>query len=200
MKIIGITGPIGSGKSYVAEMMSKRGYPKIDTDKVYHNLISKGSKCTLALRGEFGDEIISANGSVNREVLRNIVFSDEKKLRRLNEITHKFVTDEVDYLLREHSEKGVKAVLVEVPMMFESGFDKKCDTVICVVANESVRVSRLCERNDISEEEAKFRIKKQKDVEFYIANSNYIVYNNVNEDLDGQIDRLFEKIFEKKRI
>lgn len=197
MKIIGVTGPIGVGKSYVAGQICKRGIPDIDTDNVYHLLISAPSECTSGIKNAFGEKVINKKGGVDRAALANVVFDNPEKLAELNRITHGCVTKKVEEMLEDYRRAGTAAVVVEVPLMFESGFDRKCDIVLCVVADIETRISRICMRNGISREEAEKRIKNQKDIDFYIANSSFIVYNNGKEDINAQIDRLFEKVFEK---
>lgn len=194
MKIIGITGPIGCGKSYVSKLIEKRGIPSIDADEVYHSLTNKYSLTVQKLENEFGDGILTSEKTLDRKKLAAIVFSDESKLERLNEITHSAVTEEIERRLSEYKCIGTDAVLVQVPLMFESGFDKNCDFVICVVADEEIRIKRICVRDNISVQNAKNRIKNQKDIQFYIANSSETVYNNGVEDLNAQIDRIWDKL------
>lgn len=194
MKIIGVTGPIGSGKSYVGDILEEHGIPRIDTDKVYHGLISGYTDTVKELEAEFGKEIVKSDGSVDRKKLGEIVFSDKAKLSRLNEITHKYVHIETKDLIEAYRQESHRAVVVEVPLMFESGFDKMCDEIICVVADDDVRVQRIVKRNGISEKDAKNRIKNQKDNNFYIEKSTIVVYNNGNEDIRAQIEVLISKI------
>ena len=162
MIILGITGPIGSGKSYVSNLISSRGFPRIDTDKVYHDLVNGPSETVDALCCEFGKEILSGCGGIDRKKLSEIVFSDKDKLVKLNEITHKAVINKTEQLISEYKENGEKMLIIEVPLMFESGFDKRCDYVVTVVADEPTRIERICQRNAVSECEAKKRIKNQK--------------------------------------
>lgn len=199
MIILGVTGPIGSGKSYVADMICRGGFPKIDTDAVYHGLVDGRSAMTEALVGEFGEEIRAENGGINRKRLSEIVFNDKERLSRLNELTHKGVTEKTLELIEQEEKNGAKLVIVEVPLMFESGFDKYCDHVLAVVADEETRVERICKRNGISEDEAKKRIKNQKNNNFYIENSSFTIYNSNNGDLNAQINRLLERIFKKEQ-
>ncbi len=194
MKVIGVTGAIGSGKSYVAKLISERGIPRIDTDEVYHGLVSGRSSVTEAIEKNFGSAVIAPNGSLNRVALGRIVFSDPEKLRVLNEITHEAVKSEVRKMLADYRQKGEEAVIVEVPLMFESGFDKECDEVVCVAADDDVRLGRICKRDGLSQDDAKKRMKNQKDNDFYIANSSIIVYNNGNEDIDLQVSRILDAI------
>ena len=193
MKVIGVTGPIGSGKSYVGDILEEYGFPRIDTDKVYHCLISGYTDTVKELEAEFGSEIVKDDGSVDRKKLGEIVFSDKAKLNRLNEITHKYVHIETTKLIEKYRSENHKAVIVEVPLMFESGFDKMCDEIICVVADDNVRVQRIVKRNGISEKDAKNRINNQKNNNFYIEKSTIVVYNNGNEDIRAQIEALISK-------
>ena len=140
MIILGITGPIGCGKSYVADKISDGIYPKIDTDEVYHSLIESPSKTVTELVNEFGESILSDSGGIDRAKLSGIVFSDNEKLKRLNEITHKNVIERTEQLISDHEKNGEKLLIIEVPLMFESGFDKRCDYVVSVVADEQTRV------------------------------------------------------------
>ena len=194
MKVIGITGSIGSGKSHVASLISEKGMPRIDTDEVYHGFVSERSPMTEAIEKHFGSDVINPDGSLNRPALGKIVFSEPEKLKLLNSLTHETVKARVRELLAEYQAAGEKAVLVEVPLMFESGYNKECDEVVCVVADDSVRLERICKRDGISEKDAKKRMKNQKDNDFYIANSSIIVYNNSNGVSDTVISELFDRI------
>ncbi len=197
MIVLGITGPIGSGKSYIADRICKHGFSRIDTDKIYHILVDNPSPTVNEIVNEFGKNILSENGGIDRKKLSEIVFSDKKKLLKLNEITHKYVIEKTDALLFEYEKAGEKMTVVEVPLMFESGFDKRCDYVLSVVADEQTRINRICKRNGISESEAKKRIKNQKNNEFYIEKSFFVIYNNNNEGIDEQIDKFLERILKE---
>ncbi len=194
MRIIGITGPIGAGKTYIISLMSKRVRAYINTDNVYHTLISEPSECTENICRYFGDSVRAQNGGIDRKALGEIVFHSEDKLKKLNEITHVCVGKRVKEILSELEAKGEKAVLIEVPMMFESGFDKMCDVVVCVTADREVRLERIIQRSGLSREDAEIRMDNQKSAEFYMENSDYTVYNNGTEDLITQVNTILEKI------
>jgi dephospho-CoA kinase len=131
VKIIGLCGGSGSGKGYCAEKIAKYHIPTIDTDVVYHSLISSKSECLDELVMTFGDAILENKITVNRAKLRQVVFSDpENLLPKLNAITHKHIYKKTDSMIREYEIAGARAVLVEVPLMFESGFDKSCDFLL----------------------------------------------------------------------
>ena len=200
MVVLGITGPIGSGKSYVSDIITSRGFKRIDTDEVYHSLVDGPSETVNALCSEFGFDILSDSGGIDRKKLSEIVFSDKEKLLKLNEITHRDVIKKTESLISEHRENGEKMIVVEVPLMFESGFNARCDYVLSVVADEETRVRRICQRNGLSPDEAKKRIKNQKNIDFYIENSNFMIYNSNNGDVNAEIDSIIERIFKEKDL
>jgi len=197
LKIIGLAGGSGSGKTTVAELFSKNGFAYIDTDKVYHGLTSHPSPCLDDLVHEFGREILNPDCSLNREHLSEIVFQPEasEKREKLNKIAHSHVISETFAIISSLDESEFFAVLIDAPLLFESGLDKSCDKVISVVADEKIRISRIVARDGITEERALKRIKSQLSDEFLRKNSDYIIVNDGNlYDLKKQVDMLSEQI------
>ena len=185
MKIIGLCGGSGSGKGTVAEKFSLFGIPSVDTDKVYHELTSKKSDCLEALVCEFGDSILSEDGSLNRRALSNLVFGDgvaADRRQKLNFITHKFVLERTRVILKDFEEMGAKAAIVDAPLLFESGFDKECDLIIAVVADINIRISRIMKRDGISEKSATLRVKTQLPDDYLSSRSDYVIKNNGSLD------------------
>ena len=197
MKIIGLCGGSGSGKGYCAKKIAQYSIPTIDTDAVYHSLINSKCECLDELVSEFGNSILKNETEVDRAKLRQIVFFDPQRLLpKLNAITHKHVINKTNAMLAEYESNGVKAVLVEVPLMFESGFNKKCDCVICVVADRNLRIDRIMKRDKISYEYAKSRIDSQLSDQILLEESDFAIVNNGNEiHLDCQIDNIIKQIF-----
>lgn len=191
MKIIGLTGPSGSGKGFCCEIFNSKGIPSIDTDAVYHELISRPTDCTSELVEKFGDVILCNNGSVNRQVLGGIVFSDKscELLECLNCITHKYVIKKTFEMVERYRGEGVSAVIIDAPLLIEAKINEKCDFVISVLADVQTRLQRILERDGISEESALARIKSQKPDRFYIENSNYVVHNDGSSVL-SQIEKI----------
>ena len=198
MKVIGLCGGSGSGKGVVSSLFASRGIPNIDTDAVYRQLISGDGPCTKALSDEFGKEIISPDGSVNRRVLANIVFSSENsdyKLKKLNSIAHKFILDQTRKKLDEFKTLGFKAAIVDAPVLFESGFDKDCDFIISVIADAKIRVERIVVRDNIDKISAEARIAKQLSNEELISRSNYVIENNSDlQSLEKKVNEIADLI------
>lgn len=192
--IIGVTGTIGSGKSYVTRLFKEKGLPTVDADRIYHSLTNKRTELTEELEKEFGSAVINEDGSLNRPSLADIVFSDSDKLHRLNELTHKHVIEMITRRFYLNIAKGKPITVVEVPLMFESGFYKKCSEIVCVVANDKTRIKRLMKRNGFTEDEAKKRIKNQKNNDFYIENSTKIVYNETYGGARKDFERVYNEI------
>ncbi len=200
MKIIGLCGGSGSGKGAVSTIFQSLGVVSVDTDRVYHEITSRPSECLMALADEFGGEIIR-NGALDRAKLRNIVFDPQQSavlLSRLNAITHKYVIAETERLILEYDRQGYKGVIIDAPLLFESGLDKRCEKVIVVVANKEVRLARIMLRDGISLEAARRRVDSQVQDSVLVEKCDYIIHNDGDlDDLYDEVLSVHNKIFEK---
>ena len=198
MLIIGLCGGSGSGKGTVGRLFQGFGYRSIDTDKLYRKLITPGGDCIPELVEEFGFGIMLADGSVNRRALAREVFESEdsqRKKQRLDEITHKHILNKARQKIALFESEGVKVVFVDAPLLFESGFDKECDYTLGIIADENIRISRIMERDDISEEKAIKRIKSQLKNDILIQKCDFIIENNgTEEELSEKVSLLAEKL------
>lgn len=181
IRIIGITGPSGSGKSLLSEHLSRKGFPSIDADDVYHSLLVPPSECLSALRSVFGDEIFAEDETLNRKALSEIVFSNPEKLTLLNQTVLGFVLTKIRTQISTYEALGHASVIVDAPTLIESGFHNECDAVISVLAEPSIRISRIMARDDISLDAARLRVAAQKSDDFYREHSNLIFFNNGDE-------------------
>lgn len=199
MKVIGLCGGSGSGKGTVSALFMTHGFYIIDTDAVYHDLISFTSDLSIELADAFGSSILS-RGAIDRGVLSSIVFSGDnsrEKLDLLNRITHKHILNEVRELLLKYKSEGARYVLVDAPLLFESGFNNECDIVISVIADKDKRISRIMERDGISFEAAEKRISSQIDDEWLRQNSDFVIENNLSEAaLACSVKKIYLKIIE----
>ena len=198
MLTIGLTGGSGSGKSSVSELIALYGIPSINADKLYHELTRAGCELTLLLSEHFGKSVIGDDGTLNRRALADIVFSDltGELLSKLNSLTHGAVINQALKLIDIERRKGTRAIIFDAPLLFESGFDKKCDYIISVIADENLRLQRIIKRDGITMDAAKKRISSQKNDEFLISHSDFIIRNNGDfTELHDQIDEMIKKIF-----
>ncbi len=197
MKIIGLCGGSGSGKTGIAELFSKYGFKFVDTDAVYRNLTSEKTECLLALADEFGPEIINNNGTLDRKSLSAIVFAEgnSEKREKLNKISHYYILARTREILNEFKSQNIKAVLIDAPLLFESGFYKECDVIIAVIADIEKRAERICFRDGISMENAISRINSQLDDAFLCENSDFIIENNGDfSSLEARVAEIADEI------
>ena len=178
MKILGVTGPTGSGKSLLCKYLSEMEIPCIDADKVYHSMLVPPSECLDALRQSFGDEIFAPDGSLDRARLGKIVFTCPEKLELLNKTVLDRVLVRIREMISDFEKQGFDTVAVDAPTLIESGFHKECTAVISVLADQGIRQTRIIERDAISKEKAELRINAQKRDDFYLENSDYAIRNN----------------------
>ncbi len=154
--IIGLTGLICSGKSRISGYLSKKGFEIIDADSIVHEQQRPGEECYLEIVSVFGDGILMEDGEIDRKKLGNMVFSDGDMLKKLNEITHKHVLKEID---RRIEGGGTEDKVLDVPLLFQTHLDRRCDVILIVTASEKTRIRRLMKRNSLSREEAVLRVR-----------------------------------------
>ncbi len=197
MRIIGITGPSGSGKSAVAKILRERNIVVLDADEIYHSLLTPPSDCLDAIRSRFGDAFFDESGALLRGALAKAVFSNKEKLALLNSITHKFVTDKMKELICERESFGDEVVALDVPLLFEAGVDKLFSTspTIAVLAKRGQRIARISKRDNISEAAALERVTAQPDDDFYISRADEVIYNyGCESELEDKILRILKDI------
>lgn len=158
MKTIALTGGIGSGKSSALREFQKLGAEIIDSDKISHMLMMCGKAAYNEVVAEFGREVLGENGEIDRKKLAGIVFSDEKKLKRLNEITHKLIYKEIK---RKIFESNADVVCIEIPLLFTGENPLDLDMKIAVVADRETRISRVTSRDGATREQAEARMNRQ---------------------------------------
>ncbi len=195
MKVIGLTGPTGAGKTDTAKEFEKYGFRVIDTDLVAREVVGNGSPCLLELSNEFGGSILDENGELIRKKLAEAVFKNRTEVEKLNKITHKYILAKVNEKITEFEAAGVPAVIVEGAALIESGFCEKCIKIIVVTASRPVRLKRIMERDGISSLHAAERIAAQFDDTFYIEHANYVLENNSGKEaLSKQIEEIAKSI------
>lgn len=185
--LVGLCGRSGSGKGYVSELFSEIGIPSIDTDAVYRNMTSAAdelSPCMKELVGRFGEQIVAEDNSLDRRVMRELVFGgDRQALEDLNHITHKHILEKTMETAEELAANGFDIILIDAPLLFESGFDAMCACSICVTAPESTVLRRIMRRDGISEEDARRRLAAQKPVSELTEKADFEIVNDCEREI-----------------
>lgn len=179
--IFGITGATGAGKSTVSELFRKNGIYVADADAAAKAVVKPGMPCLLELSEAFGSGIINEDRSLNRRKLAAIVFSDKNKLKLLNSITHRYITE---YVKNEINSSNASIAAVDGAVIIGSPVEKLCRILVVVTADNDIRLNRIMSRDGISREEAQNRINSQMSDDEYIKHGTYNIKNN------GCIDRL----------
>lgn len=173
--IIGLTGPTGSGKSSAATLCEKHGIKLVDCDKVARTATKKESNGLKAVTEVFGVDILNGDGTLNRKALARKAFSTKENTLLLNQTLFPFIKK----LVLE--ETKADKVLLDAPTLFESGINSICFKTIAVLSDSQIRLNRIIERDNLSEEDAKLRMSAGKSDNFYKENADYIIYNNNDE-------------------
>lgn len=183
MRIIGITGPTGAGKSTVCNELKKRGAEIIDADRISREVSQKNGEAFDEIIECFGKDILKADGEIDRKKLGGIVFDDKDKLGMLNSITHKHIF----IRMREQiSASESNIVVLDVPLLFQPDFPFQCDLTVAVIAKPEVRIERIMERDGISCEQAMSRMKNQ------MSNAEYQALADRCFENDGDIKDIAE--------
>lgn len=187
MKIIGLTGLTGAGKSTVAQKLMAYGCYHIDADKVAREVINNNENVKNKLKERFGDDVINADGTTNRPVLASRAFADTDSTDALNAITHPAVTEEIQSIIKDMEEVGYRGVIIDAIALFESGEDKLCDFTVAVIAPKDIRLERILKRDNITEEKALERINAQKDEKFFTEKADFVLWNYPPYDINVEI-------------
>lgn len=194
MKVIGITGPTGAGKTTALGVLEELGAEVIDADAVYHRLLRSSAPLRSALTGAFGEGILDAGGLVDRKKLADAVYPNA--LDRLSALTHPFVVEEIGRWLERARVAGKRATAIDAIALIESGLGEKCGAVVAVLAPLEVRVRRIMERDHISEPYARRRALAQKGDAFFRAHADYVLENTAG-DAPEAFRRRARELFEK---
>lgn len=195
MKIIGLTGGIGSGKSTVARSLQEHGFPIVDADLIAREIVEPGQPALAELAKEFGADILNADGSLDRGLLASRAFTNKDTTQRLNDITHPRINQRTQELFDEARENGAEAVIYDMPLLIDKGLHKDMDATIVVHAAEHVRLERLTTKRGLDVDDVRRRINAQIDDETRKQHADILLDNNgTEEDLTKQIAQAVDKI------
>ncbi len=176
MKILGITGPTGAGKTTVLRAVEDLGGVVIDCDGVYHRLLAESAPLRRELEARFGP-LTGADGTFDRKKLGAVVFQDREALSDLNAIAHRHIFAEVERLLAAEAAGGRKLAAIDAIALLESGLGARCQATLAVTAPEEVRLGRIMARDGIDAEYARMRLAAQKPSAYFEAGCDYVLSN-----------------------
>lgn len=198
MLTIGLTGGIATGKSTVSALLRQAGFPIVDADIVAREVVEPGTPTLEKIKLAFGPGIID-NGVLNRRKLGQIVFEDGAQLKKLNDIMQPAISSSMADKINFWRLQNVPILVLDVPLLFERDYDKNksVDKIIVVAASEEMQLSRLENRDQLSNMEARNRVKAQLPMSQKIARADYVIDNNGRiEELQEQVAVLIKKIKE----
>lgn len=195
LRVFGLTGGIGSGKSTAAALFRERGVPMVDADELAREAVAPGSAGLAQVVAAFGPQILGPDGSLDRKRLGAVVFADAEARRRLNAITHPIVRRLSQERFRALDEQGVTLAGYDVPLLFEVGLDAVLRPVVVVAVSEEAQLERLVARDGSSEAAARERIASQLPLAQKRQRADYVLDNDgPPEALAAQIDALLGKL------
>lgn len=197
MKILGLTGGSGTGKSAACTAFARLGCGVIDADATYRTLCDTCEPMLKEIQNVFGD-VFSTDGKLDRKKLGAIVFADAQKLQQLNAITHPYIRQAARDAFAAYSKRGCLLCIYDAPVLFEGQMETLCDKTCAVLAARNTRIARIVARDEITEEYAALRIDAQKDDAFYRERCDYVVQNDADLDtLYTQVRKIYEDMVRK---
>lgn len=197
MKILGLTGGSGTGKSAACTAFARLGCGVIDADATYRTLCDTCEPMLKEIQNVFGD-VFSTDGKLDRKKLGAIVFADAQKLQQLNAITHPYIRQAARDAFAAYSKRGCLLCIYDAPVLFEGQMETLCDKTCAVLAARNTRIARIVARDAITEEYAALRIDAQKDDAFYRERCDYVVQNDADLDtLYIQVRKIYEDMVRK---
>ena len=195
MKVIGLTGGIGSGKSTVSQFLRELGAVLIDADRVGHEAYRPNTETWREVVAAFGEQILTPDGEIDRRELGEIVFSSPESLARLNLIVHPRMYEMMKARIEECRQRGVDVVVLEAAILLEVGWTPLVDEVWVTVAPESTVVERTRERTGLPEEQILARIRSQMSSEERAKHADVVINNDGTQDeLKAKVKELWEGI------
>lgn len=193
MKVLGITGGIGSGKSVVSRLMEVMGIPVYVADIESKSLLDSCDELKFSLTEAFGSQIYK-NGCIDRRVFASIIFGDAEKLDKANSIIHPFVRQHFFDWVQKQQEAGKNLVATEAAILYESGFDQFVDKVILVYAPQQTRIARVARRDNVTRDEVMARIRNQMPDEDKIQKADFVVCNDGTQSVICQIETVVAEV------
>ncbi|EAF4914963.1 dephospho-CoA kinase [Listeria monocytogenes] len=198
-KTIGLTGSVATGKSTVSSMIQQAGIPLVDADIAARKVVEPGTEGLKEIVAYFGEEILLADGTLNRAKLGEIIFKDKEKREKLNEITHPRVKDYMLEARERFFRAGEELVFFDIPLLFESHLESLVDQIVVVWTTPETELKRLMERNNLTKEDALRRIESQMGIDEKARKADFVIDNNDSlEKTQKQVYTFIERFVKNK--
>lgn len=180
--VIGLTGSIASGKSTVSRMFDEWEIPVIDADQISRDVVRPGEPAYEDIVHVFGKDVLFEDGTLDRKKLGKVIFSSKERRKELNDIVHPRVREEMIRRRESYKEENYKAVVLDIPLLYESGLTDYVERVLVVAVDEETQLQRLMERDGSSREDARERIASQIPVSRKAEMADAVIDNNGTEE------------------
>lgn len=188
MKIVGLTGGISSGKSSVSSYLKQLKIPVIDADEVARKVVEPNSQGAIEIRKAFGSAVFEEDGSLNRQKLGALIFSNAENRQKLDDLLQPLIKIMILDEIEEHRQKGENMIVLDLPLLFEKQYEELCEEIIVVYIPKELQLERLMRRNQYTKQEALSRIDSQLSIEEKRKRATVLLDNQ------GTIQQLYQQV------
>lgn len=188
MKIVGLTGGISSGKSTVSSYLKQLKIPVIDADEVARKVVEPNSQGAREIRKAFGSDVFEEDGSLNRQKLGALIFSNTENRQKLDDLLQPLIKIMILDEIEEYRQKGETMIVLDLPLLFEKHYEKLCEEIIVVYIPKELQLERLMKRNQYTKQEALSRIDSQLSIEEKRKRATVLLDNQ------GTVQQLYQQV------
>ena len=188
MKIVGLTGGISSGKSTVSSYLKQLKIPVIDADEVARKVVEPNSQGAREIRKTFGSDVFEEDGSLNRQKLGSLIFSNAENRQKLDDLLQPLIKIMILDEIEEYRQKGENMIVLDLPLLFEKQYEELCEDIIVVYIPKELQLERLMRRNQYTKQEALSRIDSQLSIEEKRKRATVLLDNQ------GTIQKLYQQV------
>ena len=188
MKIVGLTGGISSGKSTVSSYLKQLKIPVIDADEVARKVVEPNSQGAREIRKTFGSDVFEEDGSLNRQKLGSLIFSNAENRQKLDDLLQPLIKIMILDEIEEYRQKGENMIVLDLPLLFEKQYEELCEDIIVVYIPKELQLERLMRRNQYTKQEALSRIDSQLSIEEKRKRATFLLDNQ------GSIQQLYQQV------